>query len=163
MADPQSGLLLAVCTANICRSPMVEALLAHALKAEEGPLKSFRVASAGVAARSGDPASANSVTALKKVGLDISKHRSQPLTPELLSEATAVFVMTESHRDIIYAMFEPQPENIFLLREFMPPEADQQIADPYGGPLPLYEMCRDEIVEAIPSLLEFLRREIPGN
>ncbi len=160
MAESQPGLLLAICTANICRSPMVEALLAHALKAEDGPLAQFRVASAGVAARDGDPASANSVTALKKVGLDISQHRSQALTPELLSEATAVFVMTESHRDIIHAMFEPTPQNIFLLREFMPPEADQQIADPYGGPLSLYEQCRDEIVEAIPSVLAFLRREI---
>lgn len=160
MAESPSGLLLAVCTANICRSPMVEALLAHALKAEKGPLAQFEVASAGVAARAGDPASKNSVTALKKVGLDISDHRSQPLSPELLSEATAVFVMTESHRAIIHAMFEPTPQNIFLLREFMPREADKQIADPYGGPLPLYEQCRDEIVEAIPSVLEFLRREI---
>lgn len=47
---------------------MAEALLAHALKAETGRLAHFRVISAGVAARSGDPASANSVTALKKWG-----------------------------------------------------------------------------------------------
>ena len=160
MAESRPGLLLAVCTANTCRSPMVEALLAHALKAETGFLRDFRVESAGVAARDGERPSPNSVTALKKVGLDISGHRSQALTPELLSEATAVFVMTESHRDIIHAMYEPTPENIFLLREFMPPEADTQIADPYGGSLSEYETCRDEIVEAIPSIMAFLRREL---
>ncbi len=159
MAESQPGLILAVCTANICRSPMVEALLAHALRAEDGPLARFQVASAGVAARNGDRASPHSVTALKKVGLDISDHRSRGLTPELLSQASAVFVMTESHRAIIQAMFEPMPQNIYLLREFMPPEADKQIADPYGGPLPLYEQCRDEIVEAIPSVLKFLRQQ----
>lgn len=139
---------------------MAEALLAHALKAESGRLQNLRVASAGVAARHGDPASANSVAALKKVGLDISRHRSQPLTPELLSQASAVFVMTESHRDIMEALFDPTPRNVFLLREFMPDAPDREIGDPYGGPLRLYEACRDEIVEAIPSVLAFLRKEI---
>lgn len=156
----QPDLIVVVCTGNICRSPMGERLLAHALNAEEGRLGGLKVVSAGVAARGGDPASANSVTALAKVGLDLNDHQSQPLTPELLEKALAVFVMTETHRAVIQASFEPMPRNIFLFREFMPREADKEIADPYGGPLPLYEACRDEIVEAIPSLVAFLRKEI---
>lgn len=156
----QTDLIVIVCTGNICRSPMGEGLLAHALAAEDGPLSQLKVVSAGVAARGGDPASANSVTAMKKVGIDISGHQSQPLTPDLLEKATAVFVMTETHRAVIQASYEPMPRNIFLLREFMPREADKEIADPYGGPLPLYESCRDEIVEAIPSIVAFLRKEI---
>ena len=32
-----------------------------------------------------------------------------------------------------------------------------EICDPYGGPLAEYEACRDEMVEAIPSLVEFLK------
>ena len=158
MAD--SGLILAVCTANICRSPMVEALLKHAFEAEPSPLRELRVASAGVAARAGDPPSANSVEVMKKVGLDIAAHRSQPLTPGLIEEASAIFVMTESHRAIMHAMFDPTPHHIYLFREFMPRKAEKQIGDPYGGPLPEYEACRDEIVEAIPSVLEFLRKEL---
>lgn len=138
---------------------MVEALLIHALKAESGPLANFKVISAGVAAREGDPASANSVTALKKVGLDISQHSSQALTPELVEQANVIFGMTESHRAVIQAAISPMPHNIYLLREFMPQQAETQIADPYGGPLPLYEECRDEIVEALPSVLKFLRKE----
>lgn len=138
---------------------MAEALLIHALKAETGPLANFKVISAGVAARDGDPASANSVTALKKVGIDISNHRSQALTPELVEKATVIFGMTESHRAVIQSAISPMPHNIHLIREFMPQEADSQIADPYGGPLPLYEECRDEMVEALPSVLKFLRKE----
>ncbi len=157
MAEP--GLIIVVCTGNICRSPMAAALLAHALKAEAAPLSEFKVISAGVAARDGDSASTNSVTALKKVGLDIADHQSQPLTPEMVAEASAIFVMTESHRAVINAVIDPTPKNVYLIREFMPREADKQIADPYGGPLPLYEECRDEIVEAIPSVMAFLRKE----
>jgi protein-tyrosine-phosphatase len=136
---------------------MAQGLLAHALAAEESPLKDFRVVSAGVAAAPGSPASANSVTAMKKVGLDISNHQSQPLTEELLEEASVIFVMTETHRAIIQASFDPTPRHVYLLREFMPPEADTEVADPYGGPPALYEACRDEMVESVPSLVKFLR------
>jgi protein-tyrosine-phosphatase len=155
MAKP--GYVLTLCTANICRSPMAAALLAHALKAQPEPLRSIEVISAGVAARNGERVSANSVQALKKVGLDISSHRSQALTDELVRGALAVYVMTESHRAVMNLSLDPTPRNVFLFREFMPRSADKEIADPYGGPLPLYEASRDEMVEAIPSLLDHLR------
>lgn len=155
MATP--GIIVTVCTANICRSPMAEALLKHALRAQPEPLKSWQVVSAGVAARPGDRVSANSVQALKKVGLDIADHTSQPLTRELLDQALAVFCMTESHRSMIQLTFDPVPRNVYLFREFMPRGADKEIPDPYGGPLRYYEACRDEMVEAVPSLVDFLK------
>ena len=153
-----SGTIVTVCTANICRSPMAEALLRHALSAQSEPLKSLKVVSAGVAARAGDPVSVNSVTALKKVGMDIKHHRSQPLTKELANEALAILCMTESHRAMIQVTMDPVPKNIYLFREFMPRSADKEIGDPYGGNLAEYESCRDEMVEAIPSLVEFLKK-----
>jgi protein-tyrosine-phosphatase len=156
MAKP--GIIVTVCTANICRSPMAEALLRHALKAQPEPLKSPKIVSAGVAARPGDRVSENSVTALKKVGLDIKAHVSQPLTKQLLDEAVAIFCMTESHRAMIQLTFDPVPRHVYLFREFMPRSADKEIGDPYGGPLTEYEACRDEMVEAIPSLVEFLKK-----
>lgn len=155
MAKPAT--IVTVCTANICRSPMAEALLRHALKAQPEPLKSLRVVSAGVAARAGDRVSENSVTALKKVGIDIKAHVSQPLTKQLLDDAVAVFCMTESHRAMIQLTFDPVPRHVYLFREFMPRSADKEIGDPYGGPLTEYESCRDEMVEAIPSVIEFLK------
>ncbi len=139
---------------------MAAALLQHALAGQPEPLRSLKVISAGVAAREGDPVSENSVLALKKVGLDISGQRSRPLTPELLKDAALVFCMTETHRAMIQLTNEPQPRNLFLFREFLPREADKEIGDPYGGPLKIYETCRDEMVEAIPSLLEFVKTQL---
>ncbi|HEU5079403.1 MAG TPA: low molecular weight protein arginine phosphatase [Opitutaceae bacterium] len=155
MAQP--GYILTVCTANICRSPMAQGLLQHALKAQGEPLKSIKVLSGGVAARSGEAVSENSVIALKKVGINISSHTAQPLTQQLVEEALAIFCMTESHRSMIELAFDPPPKNLFLFREFMPKPADPEIADPFGGPLRVYEAARDEMVEAIPSLIEFLK------
>jgi protein-tyrosine-phosphatase len=154
---PAPGFILTVCTANICRSPMAAALLRHALAAQPEPLRSLEVVSAGVAARGGDLVSENSVTALKKVGLDIAGHISRPLTQALLDGAALVLCMTESHRAMIQLQAEPVPKNLFLFREFMPQMGDKEIGDPYGGPLKNYETARDELVEAIPSLLEFIK------
>ncbi len=156
---PAPGPILTVCTANICRSPMAAGLLQHALAAQPEPLRSLKVASAGVAARSGDPISANSVLALKKAGIDISGHRSRPLTPELVAQASLILCMTESHRAMIQLSFDPTPRHVYLFREFMPRAADKEIGDPYGGPLKVYEAARDEMVEAMPSLLAFLKTQ----
>lgn len=155
MAAPR--MILTVCTANICRSPMAAALLGHALAAEDEPLKSIRVGSAGVAARRGDPPSENSVAALRKAGLDISGHRSQPLTSDLVQKADLILCMTEAHRAMILLGSRPPTDRVFLFREFLPGKVDREIGDPFGGPLRLYEACRDEMVEAIPSLLDHLR------
>ena len=155
MSEP--GHILVVCTGNICRSPMAEGLLKHALAGQPEPLKSLKVISAGVATRPGEPVSDNSVIALKKTGIDISSQRSRPLTQELLDDALVVFGMTESHRAIIQFKAMPVPKHLYLFREFLLPPAEREIGDPYGGPLKIYEACRDEMVEAIPSLIALLK------
>lgn len=151
------GTIVTVCTANICRSPMAAALLQHALLAQPEPLRSLRVISAGVAARNGEPVSENSVLALRKVGLDVSQHRSRALTQKMLDEALAVLCMTESHRAMILVQADRVPEHLHLFREFLPGAGDREIGDPYGGPLKVYEAVRDEMVESIPSLVERIK------
>ena len=149
--------IVTVCTANICRSPMAAALLQHALVAQPEPLRSLKVISAGVAARPGEPVSENSVIALRKVGIDISHHRSQALTQRMIDEALVVICMTESHRAMIQVQAEPVPQHLFLFREFVPGDGEKEIGDPYGGPLRVYEAARDEMVESIPSLVAHLK------
>lgn len=141
---------------------MAAALLQHALAAQPEPLRSLKVISAGVAARSGEAVSENSVIALKKVGIDIAGHRSQPLTQDMLDKAVAVLCMTESHRAMIQVQAEPVPENLYLFREFLPGDGDKEIADPFGGPIKIYEAARDEMVEAVPALVAQLKTLIAG-
>lgn len=150
-------LIIAVCTANVCRSPMAEALLKHALRAEPEHLRSCQVISAGVAARKGEKMSENSRTALAKVGLRVDDHRSRPLDADLAARADLILCMTESHRAVIQLALDPAPKNIYLWREFMPGKVDKEIGDPFGGSIVDYEACRDEMVEALPALLAHLR------
>jgi protein-tyrosine-phosphatase len=159
---PAPGYILIVCTANICRSPMAAALLQHFLGGQDEPLKSLPVVSAGIAARQGDPISDNAAVAMKRVGLDVSRHASQPVTQQLLDGALAVFCMTESHRAMIQLQFERVPKHLYLFREFLPPPVDPEVNDPYGGPLNVYETCRDNLVEAVPSVVNFLKTITPA-
>ena len=135
---------------------MGAALLRHALAAQPEPLRSLKVISAGVASRTGEPVSANSVTALRKVGVDLKGHSSQPVTQELLDGALLVLCMTESHRDMIEMTAEPVPARVHLFKEFTGAKHDLEIPDPYGLHLPAYEASRDEMVAAIPSILAHL-------
>jgi protein-tyrosine-phosphatase len=150
--------VLVVCTANICRSPMAAGLLRHALAGLPEPLRSVGVISAGVSARTAEPVTEHSVTALKKVGVDITDHLSRPITQKLLNGALAVFCMTDSHRTMIAATADPVPRHLLLFREFMP--GDREVPDPYGGPLKLYESARDELVEAVPSVVDFIQTQL---
>jgi protein-tyrosine-phosphatase len=139
---------------------MGAALLQHALAAQPEPLRSLKVVSAGVESRAGMPASANSVSALKKVGIDLKGHTSRPLTQELLDDSLLVLCMTESHRELIEAMADPVPERLHLFREFAAGRDGADIPDPYGMHLSAYEASRDEMVAAIPSILSYLS-ELP--
>jgi protein-tyrosine-phosphatase len=150
-------LITIICTANICRSPIGECLLKHALAAEPEPWKKLRVISAGIAAMTGERASPNSIVALKQVGLDINDHRAQQLTQEMIDESLCIFCMTDSHRELIQMNFDGPFDHVFLMREFIANGLDAQIPDPFGQRLEDYKNCRDSMVEAIPSIINYLK------
>jgi protein-tyrosine-phosphatase len=154
MPDPY---ILVLCSANVCRSPMAEKLLQHALKAEQEPLRSWKVISAGLGAIDGEPASRNSVEAIRKVGLQLDNHRSRIVTEDLLRQAKAVFVMTRSHLRMLEMVHGPVPPHVHLFRAFLPAAAGNEIPDPFGQNLAAYEACRDSMVEAVPSIIAHLR------
>jgi protein-tyrosine-phosphatase len=156
----QPRYVICVCTANVCRSPMAEALLRHALAAEKEPLKSLRVTSAGVNGWPGIPITDHSAAVLRKVGLDMSRHLSRALDNGTLSRAVLVLCMTESHRRAIKMDYPDLKAPVMLMRELLPPPANPEVPDPYGSDLAVYEDTRDAIVEAIPSIVKYLRETL---
>lgn len=154
---PERNQVIVVCTGNICRSPMGERLLAHALAAEPPPLCDLEVISAGVAALPGDPASTNSVRALEKVGLDLRNHRSRPFHPRLFDRALLILTMTEGHRAQLVGQYQDDSVPIFLFRELMEGLDDPSVPDPFGANLGEYLETRDALAEAVPSIVQWLR------
>jgi len=148
--------ILFICTGNVCRSPMAEALFQRAA-AGRGE---FRVFSAGLGAVDGQPPTAHSVAAMRELGIDISQQHSRMLTADLVRQADYIFGMTHSHVDAIALLYPPAAEKTFLLREFDDTleEFEKDISDPIGGTYEVYENCRDQIEQGLASLLKFMEQ-----
>ena len=112
--------LLFVCTGNTCRSPMAEAIAAHAVGARADAPET-EVGSAGAMASSGAPISPESVSALQALGIEPTRERSRPLTRELIAGADRIFAMTRSHLATIHSI---------------DPAAPAELLDPDGGDVP---------------------------
>ncbi|MEX0666480.1 MAG: protein-tyrosine-phosphatase [Acidimicrobiia bacterium] len=107
--------MLVVCTGNICRSPMGEALLRAHLDARG---TAVNVHSAGTMAWNAGPPN-EAVAAMAEMGLDISAHRSRQLTTELIGEADLVLGMTRQHVDRITALAPDAATRVFLVEELV--------------------------------------------
>jgi len=138
---------------------MAERLFAHEVSKTDLPKRIISY-SAGLSAMDGDKASQNSIDACKELGLDITDHKSTGLTRTSLEEASVVFCMTESHRALINMYFDlPQGYPIFLMREFVE-EGAKELPDPYGQDIDVYRECRDRMLEAIPSLINWVEKNL---
>tara|TARA_Y100001947_G_scaffold116159_1_gene100308 strand:- start:454 stop:957 length:504 start_codon:yes stop_codon:yes gene_type:complete len=155
----EEKMVVFVCTANVCRSPMAEKLFEEAW-GKAGSEKKIRAFSAGISAMDGDQASENSVIACEEEGLDLSDHRSAALTRATIENASAIFCMTESHRALLHMYFEvPENSPIFLMREFVE-EGSRELPDPFGQDIEVYRTCREDMKSALPSLLAWIEKNL---
>ena len=134
--------ILFVCSANQCRSPMAAALFRSHLECKGSP-GGWRVESAGIWAEEGWPATEDARKALQERGIDLSSHRSQAATAEVLDRADLVLVMETDHLRTLQAKFPRRADRIHLLTEMVGTFDD--IEDPVGRGLERYRSLADEL------------------
>ncbi|MDO4618592.1 MAG: low molecular weight protein arginine phosphatase [Clostridia bacterium] len=146
--------ILFVCTGNTCRSP-IAAYLFDRIASEEG--LDVRIESAGLFASEGEGSTAEAIIAMKKYGVDMLSHHSQPINSELLQKSDLILAMTEAHK-MLLAQYAS--EKTYTLSEFVGEDGD--IPDPFGGDVTEYEECAEKLMKLLKKLAVKLKEEQNG-
>lgn len=154
--------VLFVCTGNTCRSPMAEGLFRKAVESRGD----FVVRSAGVAAYPGDKANPETVKLLSGRGITLDGFRSQPLSRELVEQATHIFAMTAGHLEALENLFPDYSDKFYLACEFVEIPGRgvaADVPDPIGMGRKAYEETAKTLDLAIPSLIAFIDQTWQGD
>jgi protein-tyrosine phosphatase len=148
--------ILAVCAANICRSPAAEAAIQAA--AEEAGVD-VEVDSAGTGSWSvGEPPHPQAVDAGARAGLQITG-RARRINRADFDRFDMIVVMDRAN---LREVMESAPSlegraKVRLFRTFDPNTHADEIADPYGGPNEGYEATIEQVTAAAAGLIATLK------
>jgi protein-tyrosine-phosphatase len=151
--EPTTYNILFVCTGNTCRSALAEGI-ARASVRRRG-WQHVDIGSAGTDALPDLPASPEAVDVAAERGIDLSEHRSRPLTPALVEWADLILTMSSSHLWTVSEM--GGADKAGLMTDFLEPDVDRDgIDDPYGTDVETYRATATQLDAAIEAMLDRL-------
>ena len=124
--------VLFICSGNLCRSPMAEYLLQARL--DKLGINDTLVESVGTIAIHGNRAVQEAITQLAHRGIDMSAHRSAPLTKEAVESADMVIAMEWYHLRMAISLCPSAKSKTVLMGSFLDGSDEIEIPDPFGGP-----------------------------
>ena len=172
--------ILAVCTANICRSPLMEILLRDGLDAER-----FEVASAGVRGWDAQPMDPSAAAELARLGHSADGFASRAIAPDQVASADLLLTATREHRSDVLATHPQALRRSFTLVEFAAltglvdaedpaglvaqaamrrslAPADIDVRDPYRRGADVHRETADQIAAAVATITERLTALAPS-
>lgn len=137
--------ILFICSGNTCRSPMAEVCALDMMR-REGGFEHAAVASAGMAAHLGDMAMPGAQRAAAAHGLDLSHHRSQALTTDMMDASDFIYTMTHGQALQLKRILPQYEDKVQALCE-------DDVMDPYGQSDDVYNQTYQQIEAGIQAHL----------
>lgn len=145
-------MLLVMCTGNVCRSPIAEALLTYYVA--ENRLAAT-VISRGLAAPLGRPPHEYAIKVAEARGIPLNPDkRAAGVSAAEMAMASVILVMDEGHRRQVQVKFPTATGKTFLLGKWQ----NQEIPDPINEPIEafenVWELCNAGAKEWVRKLME---------
>jgi protein-tyrosine phosphatase len=162
--------VIAVCTGNICRSPMAELMLSAAF-AEAGLGDLVTVDSAGTTAyEAGRPIDPRAARKLTTHNLLSDRHVAREWRPEWYTERHLILALDVDHYGWLRASAPDDQalSRIRMLRSFDPALAggdplEQGIEDPWYGGHADFEAVWDQVQAAVPGIVRYVQDAIAND
>jgi protein-tyrosine phosphatase len=129
--------IIVVCTGNICRSPLAEAMLRQRFSSSE-----VEICSAGIAALVNHPADPMAQQLAAENGLDISAHRARQATQEMLTSMDLILTMDQTHNTWIGSRFPQLQGRTYKIGRW---RKNFDVADPFRKPKQAFQQAFNDI------------------
>jgi protein-tyrosine phosphatase len=126
--------ILTVCTANLCRSPLLERILQGSLDRVLRAERAIRVVSAGTRARPGEPSPPIVRELVAEHAGDPSAMVATALTADLVQDAELILTATREHRSAVVRLHRRALRTTFTVREFGRLLDGLDLSEPVGLP-----------------------------
>jgi len=146
--------VLFVCSGNVSRSFLAEALLKSELKALK--VEDVSASSAGLYAFPGSPPDPQMTAYLSSMGVSFEPHEARQMSRQELDWADLVLVMERRHEADLEKLWPDAKLKVQLLGKYVAGGWEDDIPDPFGNSPYHYRLAQSQITLAVKSLAKWL-------